>query len=120
MVVLAPPIEGEEAALQALLGDGAAWSTSALALALGESQRTVQRALGDLEAAGKVRSIGSIELTPEGKVHWCVKDGPPEWVGTEIEFRLSQEGSRALGLSLGQTFATCVFRRIVISDSEGS
>ncbi len=55
--MLVPPIEGDEASLQALLADGAAWSTSALALALGESQRTVQRALADLEAAGKVRSI---------------------------------------------------------------
>jgi hypothetical protein len=58
VALLLPPIEGEEASLQALLGDGAAWSTSALAVALGESQRTVQRALVDLEAAGKVRSIG--------------------------------------------------------------
>ncbi|MES2714546.1 MAG: helix-turn-helix domain-containing protein [Pseudomonadota bacterium] len=58
VAVLLPPIDGEAAALQALLADGAAWSTSALALALGESQRTVQRALADLEAAGQVRSIG--------------------------------------------------------------
>ena len=41
-----------------LLADGAAWSTSALALALEASQRTVQRALVELEAAGQVRSIG--------------------------------------------------------------
>ena len=58
VVVLVPPIEGHEASLQALLSDGAAWSTSALALALRESQRSVQRALAKLEAAGKVRSIG--------------------------------------------------------------
>ena len=58
VVVLVPPIEGDEASLQALLADGAAWSTSALALALGESQRTVQRALAGLEAAGEVRSVG--------------------------------------------------------------
>jgi len=58
VVVLVPPIDGDEASLVALLADGAAWSTSALALALGESQRTVQRALADLEAAGRVRSIG--------------------------------------------------------------
>jgi DeoR/GlpR family transcriptional regulator of sugar metabolism len=50
--VLAPPIDGEQASLVALLSDGAAWSTSALALALGASQRTVQRALADLEADG--------------------------------------------------------------------
>ena len=58
VVVLAPPIEGEQASLLALLSDGAAWSTSALGLALGTSQRTVQRALVELEAAGRVRSIG--------------------------------------------------------------
>jgi hypothetical protein len=58
IVVLAPPIDGAQASLVALLSDGAAWSTSALALALGASQRTVQRALADLEAAGRVRSIG--------------------------------------------------------------
>ncbi len=58
VVVLAPPIDGDQASLAALLADGAAWSTSALALALGASQRTIQRALVELEAAGRVRSIG--------------------------------------------------------------
>ena len=58
MAVLAPPIEGEQASLVALLSDGAPWSTSALALALGASQRTVQRALAELEAGGRVRAIG--------------------------------------------------------------
>jgi tetratricopeptide (TPR) repeat protein len=58
VVVLAPPIDGDQASLVALLSDGAAWSTSALALALRASQRTVQRALVDLEVAGRVRSIG--------------------------------------------------------------
>jgi hypothetical protein len=58
VVLLAPPIEGDLASLVALLSDGAAWSTSALALAVGTSQRTVQRALAELEAAGRVRSIG--------------------------------------------------------------
>jgi hypothetical protein len=58
VVLLAPLIDGDQAALVALLSDGAAWSTSALALALGASQRTVQRALVELEAAGRVRSIG--------------------------------------------------------------
>lgn len=58
VVVLAPPIGGDQASLLALLSDGAAWSTSALALALGDSQRTVQRALAELEAAERVRSIG--------------------------------------------------------------
>jgi tetratricopeptide (TPR) repeat protein len=58
VVVLAPPIDGDQASLVALLSDGAAWSTSALALALGASQRTIQRALVELEAGGRVRSIG--------------------------------------------------------------
>jgi hypothetical protein len=58
VLVLAPPIDGDQASLVALLSDGAAWSTSALALALTASQRTVQRALAELEATGRVRSIG--------------------------------------------------------------
>jgi hypothetical protein len=58
VAVLVPPIDGDQAALLALLADGAAWSTSALELALGASQRTLQRALADLEAEGRVRSIG--------------------------------------------------------------
>ncbi|NGZ83885.1 helix-turn-helix domain-containing protein [Duganella aceris] len=58
VVVLIPPIDGEQASLLALLSDGAAWSTSALAMALGDSQRTIQRALAELEAAGRVRAIG--------------------------------------------------------------
>lgn len=58
VVVLAPPIDGERGSLLALLADGAAWSTSGLALALGRSQRTVQRAMAKLEEEGQVRSIG--------------------------------------------------------------
>lgn len=58
LAVLMPPIDGEQASLLALLADGAAWSTSSLALALDSSQRTLQRALAALEAAGQVRSIG--------------------------------------------------------------
>ena len=56
--LLLPPIESPDAAVLALLADGEAWSTSALALALGASQRTVQRSLGALEEAGQVRAIG--------------------------------------------------------------
>ncbi len=62
LAVLEPPIDGEQAALLALLCDGAAWSTSALALALDASQRTVQRALAELEEAGQVRSIGHARM----------------------------------------------------------
>ena len=58
VVVLVPPVEGEDAAVLAFLADGESWSSSALALALGTSQRTVQRALDSLAAAGKVQSFG--------------------------------------------------------------
>jgi len=58
LVVLEPPVDHEHAALLAFLADGEAWSSSALALALGWGQRTVQRALDSLDAAGKVQWIG--------------------------------------------------------------
>jgi hypothetical protein len=58
VVVLAPPVEGKHAAVLAFLADGESWSSSALAIALGASPRTVQRALETLTAAGKVRSLG--------------------------------------------------------------
>jgi hypothetical protein len=58
VVSLLPPIDGDAAALLALLADGQAWSTSALALALGTSQRTVQRALSTLEHDDKVQRLG--------------------------------------------------------------
>ena len=59
VVVLAQPIEERHAPVLASLADGEAWSSSALALALGASQRTVQRALEGLAAARKVQSVGS-------------------------------------------------------------
>ncbi len=58
VVVLAPLVENEQAALLAFLADGESWSSSALAIALGTSPRTVQRALGSLSASGKVQSFG--------------------------------------------------------------
>jgi hypothetical protein len=58
VVVLARPIEEEHGAVLAFLADGESWSSSALALALGASQRTVQRALDSLAAAGKVQAFG--------------------------------------------------------------
>jgi hypothetical protein len=58
VVVLARLVEDEHATVLALLADGESWSSSALALALGTSQRTVQRALDDLAAAGNVQSFG--------------------------------------------------------------
>src|SRR5688572_10032397 len=58
VVVLAPPVDEEHAEVLALLADGESWSSSALRLAVGTSQRTVQRALDSLAAAGKVQSFG--------------------------------------------------------------
>ncbi|HEY9105730.1 MAG TPA: helix-turn-helix domain-containing protein [Roseateles sp.] len=58
VAVLAPPVDSGQGELLALLADGAAWSTSALALALGTSQRQVQRELAELEAVGRVRAVG--------------------------------------------------------------
>lgn len=56
--VLLPPTEGASSALMALLRSGQSWPTSALAEALGKSQRAVQRALSELEAQGVVQSTG--------------------------------------------------------------
>jgi DNA-binding transcriptional ArsR family regulator len=58
VVVLAPPVEEQHATVLALLADGESWSSSALAIALGASPRTVQRALDSLAEAGKVQSFG--------------------------------------------------------------
>jgi len=58
VVVLARPVEDENGAVLAFLADGESWSSSALALALRTSQRTVQRALDSLAASGKVQSFG--------------------------------------------------------------
>jgi hypothetical protein len=58
IVILARPVEEEHAAVLAFLADGEAWSSSALALALNTSQRTVQRALDALGVSGKVQPVG--------------------------------------------------------------
>jgi len=58
VVVLARPVEEKHATVLAFLADGESWSSSALGLALRTSQRTVQRALDSLAAAGKVQSFG--------------------------------------------------------------
>jgi hypothetical protein len=58
VVVLARPVEEEHGAVLAFLADGESWSSSALALALGASQRSVQRALDSLAAAGKAQPFG--------------------------------------------------------------
>ncbi|MGB8606150.1 helix-turn-helix domain-containing protein [Bradyrhizobium sp.] len=58
VVVLAPPVEEQHAVVLALLADGESWSSSALAIALGASPRTVQRTLDQLAAAGKAQSFG--------------------------------------------------------------
>jgi len=58
VVVLARPVDEAHGAVLACLADGESWSSSSLALALGASQRTVQRALDTLAVAGKVQPLG--------------------------------------------------------------
>jgi hypothetical protein len=58
VVVLARPVDDPHGDVLALLADGESWSSSALALALGASQRTVQRALDALSASGAIQSLG--------------------------------------------------------------
>ncbi|MEQ8268061.1 MAG: helix-turn-helix domain-containing protein [Parvibaculum sp.] len=58
VVVLAPPVEEQHGAVLAFLADGEAWSSSALAIALDASPRTIQRALDSLAMAGKVQAFG--------------------------------------------------------------
>jgi hypothetical protein len=71
LAVLAPLSDGEHADVLAFLSDGESWSSSALALGLGASQRTVQRALDALAAAGKVQSFG------RGRARrWTAAPGP--------------------------------------------
>jgi hypothetical protein len=71
VVVLAPPVEEPHAAVLAFLADGESWSSSALAMALGASPRTVQRALDSLAAAGKAQSFG------RGRARrWITPPGP--------------------------------------------
>ena len=71
VVVLAPPVEEPHAAVLAFLADGESWSSSALAMALGASPRTVQRALNSLAAANKVQSFG------RGRARrWITPPGP--------------------------------------------
>ncbi|WP_166217032.1 helix-turn-helix domain-containing protein [Pseudomonas atagonensis] len=58
VALLTLPVEDKYAALLAMLADGEAWSSSALALALGNSQRQVQRALEALASEDKVQAFG--------------------------------------------------------------
>lgn len=59
VALLTRPTEEQHAGVLACLADGESWSSSALALALGTSQRSVQRALDTLATAGRVQSFGS-------------------------------------------------------------
>jgi DNA-binding transcriptional ArsR family regulator len=77
VVVLLPPAPGEASALLALLRGGESWSTSALAAAMGTSQRTVQRALLALRDAGRVEGLGG------GRAQrWVAR--PPEGFATTL------------------------------------
>jgi hypothetical protein len=76
VVVLAPPVEDANAAVLACLADGESWSSSALALALGTGQRTMQRSLEALAAAGKVQGFG------RGRARRWVTPPPPGFTTT--------------------------------------
>ncbi|PSJ63105.1 helix-turn-helix domain-containing protein [Pseudaminobacter soli (ex Li et al. 2025)] len=71
IVVLAPPVENQHSVVLALLADGESWSSSALAIALDASPRTVQRALEQLAAEGKVQSFG------QGRSHRWIAPSVP-------------------------------------------
>jgi hypothetical protein len=58
VAVLMRPVDDEHAAVLAVLADGESWSSSALALMLGTSQRTIQRSLDSLHASGKIQALG--------------------------------------------------------------
>ncbi len=70
VAVLAPPIEGDHGDVLALLADGEAWSSSALALALDVSTRTVQRALDT--------------LAENGKAEWFGRGRARRWIATSV------------------------------------
>jgi hypothetical protein len=76
IVVLAPPVEDANAAVLGCLADGESWSSSALALALGTGQRTMQRSLEALAAAGKVQAFG------RGRARRWVTPPPPGFTTT--------------------------------------
>jgi hypothetical protein len=76
VVVLVPPVEDANAAVLACLADGESWSSSALALALGSGQRTLQRSLEALAAAGKVQALG------HGRARRWVTSPPPGFTTT--------------------------------------
>jgi len=76
VVVLAPPVEDANAAVLACLADGESWSSSALALALGTGQRTMQRSLESLAASGKVQAFG------RGRARRWVTPPPPGFTTT--------------------------------------
>lgn len=70
VAVLAPPVENEHCEVLALLADGEAWSSSALALALDVSPRTVQRALD--------------ALAEDGKAEWFGQGRARRWIATTV------------------------------------
>lgn len=77
VTLLLPPASGEASALLALLRGGESWCTSALAVAMGQSQRTVQRALTALRDEGRIEGLGA------GRAQrWVAR--PPEGFATTL------------------------------------
>ena len=100
VVVLAQPVEGEHGAVLAVLADGQSWSSSALALALGISQRTVQRALDSLAAAGKVQAFG------RARARCWITAPVPGFTTTLLRMCCKCAEGGLLGLALHETGAT--------------
>ena len=79
VVVVLPPEDGEASLLLALLRDGEAWSSSALAIASGLGQRAVQRALAELKEIGEIESHGA------GRARrWVARPRTPERFTTTL------------------------------------
>ena len=58
VALLASPLGEQHGAIMALLADGEVWASSALALVLDLSPRSIQRALADLQRGQKVQPVG--------------------------------------------------------------
>ncbi|RYE46064.1 MAG: helix-turn-helix domain-containing protein [Hyphomicrobiales bacterium] len=71
VAILSHPMGGQDAQVMALLADGELWASSALALVLGFSTRSVQRSLQALQEAGKIQSIGRAR-----SLRWTVLAAP--------------------------------------------
>ena len=77
----------------------------AIATVAGVAGWWTEETTGDSKAGGVIRvrfsqhdiekgrmELEVVKLKPAQEVQWRVKAGPPEWVGTDVTFSLSQDG----------------------------